>query len=206
MIEWLKTIIGESYTDALNAQVSKEIPKHFVAKVDFDKKSELLKDAQDEITSLKTQIGERDTQITELSKLDAEGLKTRIAELETANATQAAERKAEAENHQKELAKRDFDSLLDGVLSASKARDTKSVKAHLDLGKLMESKNQTEDIKAAIEEIKKDHDFLFETNEPHKKPTKRTKTGGGDDGDKMTLEEAMIYANENPDVNIDDLI
>ena len=49
--------------------------------------------------------------------------------------------------------------------------------AELDLDTLRSSKNQNEDIKAAIEGCQKEHDFLFESSEPIKNPV------GGTDGD-----------------------
>ena len=36
MLEWLKNILGEDYTDEVDAKVSAEIGKNFVTKADFN--------------------------------------------------------------------------------------------------------------------------------------------------------------------------
>ena len=43
MLEWLKNILGEAYTDEVDAKVSAEIGKNFVAKADFNAKNDVLK-------------------------------------------------------------------------------------------------------------------------------------------------------------------
>ncbi len=50
MLEWLKTVLGEAYTDDIDKKVSDEIGKNFVARADFNAKLE-------EIKTLHTQIG-----------------------------------------------------------------------------------------------------------------------------------------------------
>lgn len=37
-LEWLKTILGEGYTDTVDAAISAEIGKNFVPKADFNAK------------------------------------------------------------------------------------------------------------------------------------------------------------------------
>lgn len=59
MFGWLKTILGESYTEDIDKAVAGEIGKAFVAKVDFDAKNQALKDAQKTLT-------EREATITDL--------------------------------------------------------------------------------------------------------------------------------------------
>ena len=43
MLEWLKGILGEGYTEEIDRAVSAEIGKGFVAKADFDAKNTELK-------------------------------------------------------------------------------------------------------------------------------------------------------------------
>lgn len=71
----------------------------------------------------------------------------------------------------------EFSAVLDSAISSSKARNAKAVKALLDIEALKNSNNQSEDIKTAIEAIKTDNDYLFESNEPISKPVAHTGTG-----------------------------
>ena len=50
----------------------------------------------------------------------------------------------------------EFDAVIDEAIRGSKARNAKAVRALLDLGALRTSKNQKEDIAAAIEAVKKE--------------------------------------------------
>lgn len=107
--------------------------------------------------------------------------------------------------YQAKIADMEFNSVLDTAISGSKARNSKTVKALLDLEALKASKNQSEDIKAAIEKVKAENDFLFESSEPIKNPV--APTGVPDQGGKkMTLLEAMKYKNEHPDADVNTLI
>ena len=78
MLEWLKTILGEAYTDDIDKKVSDEIGKNFVARADFNAKSE-------EVKNLNAQLSERDKQLEGLKKVDAEGLQQQIKTLQDEN-------------------------------------------------------------------------------------------------------------------------
>lgn len=86
-LEWLKTILGDGYTEDIDKKISAEIGKAFVSKADFNSLNETKK-------SLEQQINERDKQLEELKKVDAEGLQAKISELQADNT--AAQQKYEA--------------------------------------------------------------------------------------------------------------
>ncbi|MDD6645312.1 MAG: phage scaffolding protein [Oscillospiraceae bacterium] len=71
---------------------------------------------------------------------------------------------------QQKIADMKFNSVLDGAISKSGAKNTKAVKALLDLDTLKTSKNQAEDITKALDEIKKDNDYMFTSDEPFQNP------------------------------------
>ena len=77
MLEWLKTILGESYTEEIDTKVSAEIGKAFVAKADFNK-------AKEDLKAVKATVTDYETQIKDLKEGadDAEGLKDKITDLE----------------------------------------------------------------------------------------------------------------------------
>ena len=58
-----------------------------------------------------------------------------------------------------------FDTDIQAAIKAAGARSEKAVKAFLDIDALKASKNQTADIQAAIEAVKKDNDYLFQGNQ-----------------------------------------
>jgi hypothetical protein len=182
-LEWLKEILGDAHTDEIDKKVRDEIGKAFVSKKDFDAR-------KDKIDALEVQIAERDKQLKELGEStgDSEALKTKISELQTANEKAAGDLTALEAKHAKELADRDFDSLLDGVLAGEKVRNAKAVKALLDIDVLKASKNQTEDIKTALTAVKTDNDYLFSSEEPIKNPI----TSGKNDTPKGTAESSVL--------------
>ena len=65
--------------------------------------------------------------------------------------------------HQKEQEEREFNEMLSAAISESKGKNNKAITALLDLDALRKSKNQEKDIKAALESIKKDNEYLFDT-------------------------------------------
>ena len=112
MLEWLKTILGDHYTEDIDKQISAEIGKGFVARADFNSKNDELKTANDTIKGLQEAAKKFDGQ-------DVEGLKTQLSTLQTKYDTDiAAVRKASA---------------IDIALANSKAKSGKAARALLDL-------------------------------------------------------------------------
>ena len=68
--------------------------------------------------------------------------------------------------HQQELADRDFRQLLENAISGAKGKSVKAILGELgeeQIAALKGSKNQEADIKAALEGLKKDSGYLFDT-------------------------------------------
>ena len=145
----------------------------------------------DKADSLKTAFADEIGKIT--SKLETErdslkdSLKTAQDTLKSFEGVDPDKLKGEVETLKKSLAEREseynakisdmeFNSVLDTAISASKAKNSKALKALLDVENLKASKNQTEDIKTAIDKIKAENDYLFESDEPIKNPVAPTST------------------------------
>jgi len=109
---------------------------------------------------------------------------------------EAKDWKEKAEQAEKDaaakIAEMEFNGLLSSAISTAKGKNAKAISALLDMDALKASKNQETDIKVAIEAIKKDNDYLFESeqNPPHY----AAGTGGSPIGGKYTPEEAAIRA------------
>lgn len=82
-------------------------------------------------------------------------------------------KRKDSEYNQK-IADMEFNSVLDGAINSSGAKNAKAVKALLDLESLKASKNQADDISKALEAVKTDNDYMFESKEPIKNPVKDT--------------------------------
>jgi TolA-binding protein len=90
MLEWLKTILGDAYTEEIDKKVSAEIGKSFVSRTDFNALNETKK-------TLETQISDRDKQIENLKKVDPKKMQEEITRLQDEN-------KATKEKYESDLA------------------------------------------------------------------------------------------------------
>jgi len=119
MLEWLKNILGEAYTEDIDTKVAAEIGKIFVAKADFNQVNTAKKKLEDDLKA-------RDQQLEDLknSTGDVEALKKQITDLQKQNATDKA-------NYEAQLAQIKLDNAVDAALTAAGARNNTVVKALL---------------------------------------------------------------------------
>lgn len=84
MLEFLKSILGDAYTEEIDQKISEEVGKSFVSKNDFN-------GAKAEIKSLREQVTQRDSQLEDLKKSsgDNETLRQQISTLQKENEDQA---------------------------------------------------------------------------------------------------------------------
>lgn len=68
-------------------------------------------------------------------------------------------------DHQKQVADMTFQGALKEAIAAAHGRNAKAITALLDVEALKGSKNQAEDIKAALEGLKKESGYLFENEQ-----------------------------------------
>lgn len=108
-------------------------------------------------------------------------------------------------DYENKIADMEFNSKLDAAIAKSGAKNVKAAKALLDLENLRSSKNQDTDLQAALDKVKEENAFLFGSDEPFGNPVGPT-GGGGNPDKKMSLEEAMKYKNEHPEVDVTTLI
>lgn len=95
------------------------------------------------------------------------------------------------ETHKKETEEREFNEMLSAAISETKGKNTKAIMALLDMDKLRGSKNQEKDIKAALEGVKKDNEYLFDvTGAPPARFDEPGKGGAGGGGN-ATVKEIM---------------
>jgi hypothetical protein len=84
-----------------------------------------------------------------------------------------------------------FNSALEGKISALKPKNIKAVMALLDVDNLKKSKNQDTDITAAIEVLKKDNGYLFEEAKANPRVVTSTQTTTDNTDKKAAANEAF---------------
>ena len=116
--DWLKDIVGETYTEEMDGKVAAAVGERFVSKADFNEVNKAKKAAEES-------LAERETQIQELEQGGAD-----YKAQQEALQKQITEEKAEAERKAKEAAaEADFRARFDGLVGENKWRDELTGKA-----------------------------------------------------------------------------
>ena len=151
MLEWLKPILGESYTEDIDKKISAEISKSFVAKSDFDAADEARKAAE-------TQLTEANKTIAGYKEMDIDAIRQ-----------SAADWQAKAEQAQKDADARvdavQFDGELNNEIIKAGGRNPKAIKALLDVDTLRGSKDRRTAIASALDALKQGEGYLFSSGE-----------------------------------------
>lgn len=196
MLDWLKEILGESWTEEIDKKVSDEIGKGFVSRSDFNTKNEELKTAR-------TTLKERDGQLEQLKKSagNTEELRSQIEQLQKDNAQKD-------KDHAAALKALRIDAAVDLALTSAKAKNKTAARAllaeFLKTAELDEAGTVT-GLDKAVEKLVKGEDssFLFDDGVPAgfqgAKPGQR-KDGlpGGSKFEDLPLADKMAYANDHP--------
>ena len=103
-----------------------------------------------------SQLSEVQEKLKAFEGVDVSDLKTKVAQLTADLTTKDTE-------YQRKLAEIEFSRTLETAVAGMKPRNAKAVMALLDTATLQNSKNQQADIAAALEAVKKDNDYLFES-------------------------------------------
>lgn len=119
MLEFLKSILGDAYTEEIDQKISEEVGKSFVQKNDFN-------GAKAEIKSLREQVTQRDRQLEDLKKSsgDNETLRQQISALQKENADQA-------KSFSEQISKMKLDHAVEKALTDARAKNITAAKALL---------------------------------------------------------------------------
>lgn len=158
---------------------------------DLQKATEDLKAQTDKATSQKATIDELNKALDGFKDVDVSALKKQITDLEENIKTKDAE-------YQKTIADRDFQDILKESIVSAKGLNAKAITSLLDVETLKASKNQKDDITAAINVLKEAEDskMLFGSDdEPENKwvgnPIGTVKKTGGNGDDLSSMRAAM---------------
>lgn len=139
----------------------KSVLENYKTVADYNKQVESLNKANDTIKSNDTAMKELQDKLDAFKDVDVTELKNTIAGLE--------KDKTRIEDEYKDkMAKRDFDDLIKDAITGAHGKNAKAITALLDVDTLMQSKNQKEDIAAAIKKLTEAEDskMLFGEPEP----------------------------------------
>lgn len=131
-------------------------------KKDLEQAQEDLKSEKEKTSTQSTTIKDLKKDLEEFKDADVSGMKQKIADLEQ-------DIKDKDENHQKEIADRDFNDILREAITSANGKNAKAITALLDIDTLKASKNQKEDITTALKALTEAEDskMLFGEPEPN---------------------------------------
>lgn len=175
-----------------------EIPKEVLDQImsENGKDVEAAKKPFADYDAIKGQLVEANKTIEDFKGKDIEGVQKAAEEWK-------AKYEQSEKDHATKLADMEFSGLLDTAITTAKGRNTRALRGLLDIETLKASKNQAEDIKAALEALKTSDGYLFEDAQtpppyaggtgsaPINKPTAQ-----------MTYSELDAYMKANPGATI----
>lgn len=151
--EFLKNLgLTDEQIDKIMAENGKDIEK---AKGDTAKLESDLEAKKTEVETLQGQLKEANKQIEGFKGMDIEGIKKAADDYK--QKFEQAEKDAQAK-----LEKLQFDHALENALRAAKAKNTKAVKALIDLEGLKFNGEEIIGLKDQLEKIQKENAYLFE--------------------------------------------
>lgn len=156
-LAFLKELLGDAYTEQLDAKISEAVGKGFVARADFNELKETKK-------ALEAQLAEANTAI--------EGFRAADKDIEAVRkeAEQYKDRAAQIEqDYVAKLEAYQFDSWFDGYVAQRKGRNAaviRTLAGEEQLQKLRASKNRDEDAKALFDALEKENAYAFEDKTP----------------------------------------
>ena len=151
--------------------------ENYRTKADYDK-------AIEQRDNNKTSLDTVNEKLKEFEGVDVADLKGQIEKLQ-------GDIKAQADEYAAKEADRLFEDSLSEAIKAAGGRNVKSVRALLNLEELKGSKNQSEDIKKALDAVKESDHYLFGSDEPFLNPLGAT-GGGTAGGDNMAAMRAAM--------------
>ena len=185
-MEFLKEILGEELYASFSEKVTSyntANPDKTVKIADLSSGAYVSKqkhdDALAEITGYKEQIANRDKDIVALKEA-AKGndeLTTKYTELQ-------GKYEKDTKDLQDKLTQSQYNAAVDLALMGSGAKNTKALRALLDMEKIKYENDTLSGLDEQLEAIKKDNDFLFETAQ--------NKSGGMRQGSSIANEDSFM--------------
>ncbi len=202
MLEWLKNILGDNYTEDIDKKVSAEIGKSFVSKADFNELNNVKKKLEGDVKAY-----EKDLNDLKNSNGDIGTLKATIEQLQK-------DKKADKEAYEKELATIRLNNAVETALTVAGAKNNTAAKALL-ADFLKDAKAEDDGtVKGLAEAIKSLSTadataFLFDSKSSNNMQGMNLENKGDNpppgntkEPKNMTYEELCEYLEQNPNANL----
>lgn len=148
----------------------KDVAENYKTAAEYEKVSGELDKANKTIAANDTAMKDLQGKLAEFKDVDVTKLNERIKTLET-------EKETIESDYKRQLEERDFDDLVKDAITTAKGRNPKAIKALLNIDELKKSKNQKDDVAAAIKGLTEAEDSKMLFGEPV--PTGTRKDVGG---------------------------
>lgn len=135
--------------------------ENYSTRSDYEKQKTALDSAGEKLKTSDETMKRLEKELEEYKDADVSGLKKQIEDLKD-------DLEKKDEEYQRQISGRDFDDLLKESISQAKGRNAKAITALLDVEKLKESKNQKDDVAAALKALSEQEDskMLFGVSTP----------------------------------------
>lgn len=171
-------------------EFEKTVLENYKTMTDYDNQAKKLDAANETIKANDTAMKDLQDKLGGFKDVDVSGLNQRINDLETEKANIQ-------KDYDAKIADRDFNDLVKENIAAANGKNAKAIMALLDVETLKASKNQKEDIAAALKALTEAEDskMLFGAPEPNPVGTGnligQVRTGGGSNADDAAMRAAM---------------
>lgn len=132
------------------------LPKEIIDVImeENDRDIEAAKKPFADYDAIKEQLETAKNGLKAFDGVDVTKLNDKIAEL-------TGQLSAKDEEWQKKMADMEFDNMVKDAITVAKGKNHRAITALLDLDALRASKNQSEDLKTALETVEKENGYLF---------------------------------------------
>lgn len=171
-IESILSEAGIELTDEQRETVKKAVAENYRTIADYQKQADKVKTLEETVSEVRGELAKFDG-------VDVGDLQAQIKKLE-------GELTTKDETYQRQIADRDYDDMLAGLINERKGKNAKAIKALLDIDTLKASKNQRDDTVKALDALveAEDSKMLFgevETVIGGGNPIGTVKKGGSSD-------------------------
>lgn len=174
--------------------ITKAVKENYKTNSEYEKVSGELDTANKKILANDTAIKDLEGKLAGFKDVDVTALNERIKNLETEKSTIEAD-------YKKQIEDRDFNDLVKDAITVAKGKNTKAIMALLDTDTLKKSKNQKDDVAAALKTLTEADDSKMLFGEPQSTGTRKDvgghvpDSGAGSQADTLTGALAAHYNN-----------
>lgn len=151
-IETILKEAGITLTEEQSSGITKEVDENYKPIADWQKQ-------HDKVQNLTEQLDTAKETLEKFDGIDADGLKKQVEDLQK-------ELEDKDTEYQEKIADRDFQDMLKDAIANAKGKNAKAITALLDVDSLKASKNQKEDVEAALKKLTEAEDSKMLFGEP----------------------------------------